>query len=314
MADHRATPLALARTLITLFLATGVAAAEPIDLYGPSLDPAIDEPATSTASAPTDQPATPSAEPATQQATSPATEQAKPQPPPQEQRPLGSAPPERAGRRGTPNQNSEDTEDSPENKPSGWFSGGTPRTVIALSAVIALAIILKFGVKRLAGLSSGLSSQLGAAGRSPSGVLEVLGRYPISRGQTLVLLRLDRRIVLLSQTPAGFATLSEVSDPDEVASILMKARDDEGASLAARFNTLLREVEQDPATAAEPFEKAGTPTTPRIARAFPTAAPSQNSHAAPIGLVQPQTLEDARPLTGAESLRRRLGTLKDMVA
>lgn len=314
MADHRATPLALARTLITLCLAASIAAAEPADLYGPSLDSTIDDPAPSTAGAPTSQPAAPISEPATQQATPPAPEHAKPPLPPQEQRPLGSAPPARTESRVAANQNSENTEQTGENKPSGWLSGTTSRTIIALSAVIALALILKFGIKRLAGLSSGLSSQLGAAGRSPSGVLEVLGRYPISRGQTLVLLRLDRRVVLLSQTPAGFSTLSEVSDPDEVASILMKARDDEGASLAARFNTLLREVEQDPSVASEPFEMAAGPTTPRIARAFPTAAPSQNSPAAPIGLVQPQTLEDARPLTGAESLRRRLGTLKDMVA
>lgn len=314
MAAHRATSLALARTLITLCLATSVAAAEPIDLYGPSLDPVIEEPVPNTTRAPTDQPAAPIAEPATQQAAPPIAEQAKSPLPPQEQRPLGSAPPERAAVRVTPNQTPENSENSAENKPSGWFSGGTSRTIIALGGVIALALILKFGIKRLAGLSSGLSSQLGAAGRSPSGVLEVLGRYPISRGQTLVLLRLDRRIVLLSQTPAGFSTLSEVSDPDEVASILMKARDDEGASLAARFNTLLREVEQDPATAAEPFEMASAPTTPRIARAFPAAAASQNSSATPIGLVQPQTLEIDRPLTGAESLRRRLGTLKDMVA
>lgn len=314
MAAHRATSLALARILFTLCLATSIAAAEPVDLYGPSLDPAINEPAPSTTSAPTDQPAAPIAEPAPQHTTPPTAEQAKPPLPPQEQRPLGSTPPAPVATPTATGQPAENTERTAENKHSGWFSGTTSRTIIALIAVIALALILKFGIKRLAGLSNGLSSQLGAAGRSPSGVLEILGRYPISRGQTLVLLRLDRRIVLLSQTPAGFSTLSEVSDPDEVASILMKARDDEGASLAARFNTLLREVEQDPATAAEPLEMANAPTTPRIARAFPAVAASQNSSASPIGLVQPQTLEDGRPLTGAESLRRRLGTLKDMVA
>ncbi|HVZ92877.1 MAG TPA: flagellar biosynthetic protein FliO [Phycisphaerales bacterium] len=176
------------------------------------------------------------------------------------------------------------------------------RTALALALVIALLFGLRAVVRRVSGLSSGLRQQLGAAGKAPSGVLEVLGRYPVSRGQTLVLLRLDRRVVLLSQTTSGFATLSEITDADEVASILTKARDDEDASLSARFNTMLRQIERDPAIAS--MEEESSPVTPRTAAELPR-----------VGLAGGALPEPAdRPLTGAESLRRRLGHLRDMVA
>ncbi len=62
----------------------------------------------------------------------------------------------------------------------------------------------------------------------------------------LVLMKLDRRVLLLSQTSAGFATLSEITDADDVASILSKSRDEEGESLTARFGAMLRRLERDP--------------------------------------------------------------------
>ena len=110
-------------------------------------------------------------------------------------------------------------------------------------------------------LGGGLASQIGAGGRAPSGVLEVLGRFPVARGQTLVLLKMDRRILLLGMGTAGFSTLAEITDPDEVASLLVKTRDDEGETLAAKFNAMLRGMERDPASAPD----SGGPVTPRAA-------------------------------------------------
>jgi hypothetical protein len=66
-----------------------------------------------------------------------------------------------------------------------------------------------------------------------------------------VLLKLDRRVLLLSQTSGGrlggtgFATLAEITDPEEVASILVKARDDEGDSMAERFRSMLSRYDRD---------------------------------------------------------------------
>jgi hypothetical protein len=74
----------------------------------------------------------------------------------------------------------------------------------------------------------------------------VLGRYPVGRGVTLVLLKLDSRILLLSQSAGGrfgagstFSTLAEINDPEQVASILVRSRDADGDSLAEKFKSLL---------------------------------------------------------------------------
>lgn len=125
------------------------------------------------------------------------------------------------------------------------------QTLIALAAVLALIFLARTILQRLMRRTGGLAASFGPAGRAPSGVLEVLGRFPIARGQTLVLLRMDRRVLLLAQSSVGFRTLADVSDPDEVASLLIKSRDDEGATSAAQFNDLLRHMERDPATIAE---------------------------------------------------------------
>ena len=143
---------------------------------------------------------------------------------------------------------------------TGWL-----RVVVALGAVVTLILALRWGVQRAARRTSGLAAQLGAGGRAPSGVLEVLGRFPVARGQTLVLLRMDRRVLLLAQTPAGMSTLAEVADPEDVASLITKTRDEEGASAAAAFNAILRGLERDPDSALtqaplrEPERVAGEP-------------------------------------------------------
>lgn len=125
------------------------------------------------------------------------------------------------------------------------------RTAGALAIVIGLALLLRMLMRAVAGHVGGLGGQLGAGGRAPSGVMLVLARYPIARGQTLVLLQLDRRILLLNQTPAGFATLSEVVDTEEVASIIRKCEagsrrkndDNDG------FDAIIRSMERDPEVA-----------------------------------------------------------------
>lgn len=146
----------------------------------------------------------------------------------------------------------------------GWWA----QTGAALLLVIGLIFALKWGAQRMARRAGGIAWQMGPAGRAPSGVLEVLGRYPVARGQSLVLLKMDRRILLLGQTSAGFSTLSEINDPEEVASLLIKTRDDEGATMAARFNELLRDMERDPSIGGDTQEiQSGEPATgPRLPR------------------------------------------------
>jgi hypothetical protein len=151
--------------------------------------------------------------------------------PAHELRPLG------APRPGPQIRASEDGERS-----GGWVM----QTVLALGGVLALAVVGGVVVRAIARGQGGLRASLGAGGRAPAGILEVIGRYPIARGSSLVLLKLDRRVLLLSQaapgrlgTGASFTTLCEITDPEEVASLLVKARDVEGDSMAERFRGLL---------------------------------------------------------------------------
>jgi len=83
-------------------------------------------------------------------------------------------------------------------------------------------------------------------------VLEVLGRYPGARGCTLVLLKLDRRVLLLSQSAGGrggaatFTTLAELDTPEDVASILMKTRAADGEAIESRFAEALEGFSSEP--------------------------------------------------------------------
>ena len=123
---------------------------------------------------------------------------------------------------------------------------GFSRTIGAVFAVLALILISALALRALARRRGGIISALGMGGRAPPGVLEVLGRYPVGRGHMLVLLKLDQRVLLLSQSSggrlgagAGFRTLCEITDPEEVASVLVKTRDDAGDSMASRFRSML---------------------------------------------------------------------------
>lgn len=126
---------------------------------------------------------------------------------------------------------------------------GNLTTLGSLVLVLALIGATAWVVKR-ASRNGTLMSSLGAGGRAPSGILEVLGRYPLARGSTLIMLKVDRRILLISQTTKGkwggamggesaLQTLSEITDPEDVASILMKVQDDESRAANERFQGLL---------------------------------------------------------------------------
>jgi flagellar biogenesis protein FliO len=99
--------------------------------------------------------------------------------------------------------------------------GEIARVAGALGAVLALLLLTRFMLRRMAGPLAG--------GRRPSGVLEVLARYPVARAQQLVLLKMSGRIVLLHQSKAGMTALSEVTDPDEVAQLLARVESGNGA-------------------------------------------------------------------------------------
>ncbi|MEQ8843774.1 MAG: flagellar biosynthetic protein FliO [Phycisphaerales bacterium] len=127
--------------------------------------------------------------------------------------------------------------------------GGWTRTLASVALVIGLILVLSAAARFVSRRTGSVAAMLGPGGRAPSGVLEVLARYPVGRGQVLVLLRIDRRVLLLSQSVggkgAGFATLAQFDDPSEVAAILRQTRDEASESVSARFRQALERFQGD---------------------------------------------------------------------
>jgi flagellar biogenesis protein FliO len=130
-----------------------------------------------------------------------------------------------------PGGSTENTTGDPVSFISGDARSWTLQTLGALGVVIGLVILLKAFLRRLGGPLT--------RGASPPGVLETLGRYPFGRHNSLVLLRLDQRILLVSQTAQGSSTLAEVTCAEEVASILRCVQDEGGESFSRRIEGLL---------------------------------------------------------------------------
>jgi flagellar biogenesis protein FliO len=105
------------------------------------------------------------------------------------------------------------------------------RVGFALAVVLGLMLVARGVARRFSGPLVG--------GGRPSGVIEVLGRYPIGRAQQLVLLRMVGRVVLLHQSRAGVTTISEITDPDEVATVLARVHTAARSGPAGRFHGFL---------------------------------------------------------------------------
>lgn len=166
-----------------------------------------------------------------------------------------------------------------------WIARTGAALALVLGLILALAWLYERATRAKRGVALG-----GAGGRSPSGVLEVLGRYPIGPRQSLLLLKFDRRVLLLSQTaprggPVVTSTLCELNDPEDVASVLVKVRDASGESMNRAFAAAMDHAD-------------------RHAGALAGQAP-----AAPIAPPRASVIE-ARPLAAdydPEDLRRTVG-------
>ncbi|MCK6475394.1 MAG: hypothetical protein L6Q35_01020 [Phycisphaerales bacterium] len=219
---------------------------------------------------------------------------------------------------------------------------GIGRTAAALAGVVALAIVLAAAVRAAARRKGGVALGLGPAGRAPSGVVHVLARYPLQRGQLLVLLKVGPRVLLVCQSRPGrlgapvMNTLAEFSDPDEVAS-LVRLTESGDHSAVSRFRTVLdkagvhaalppAEPARPPASQTDLFSHANAaqaaagPAEDRVelsaaaqarARSTRTRTPRGYTVSQPAGdtnRVHPQA-HDA-DLDGAEQLRKRLARLR----
>ena len=102
------------------------------------------------------------------------------------------------------------------------------RVLLALGVVV----VLLFGVRKLMRRAGG---SLGG-GRRPSGVLQVHARYPVARGQHLVLVQVGPRMLLVHQGSGTMRTLSEFHGEDLTD---LRARLESGGRSPKAFQRLL---------------------------------------------------------------------------
>lgn len=119
--------------------------------------------------------------------------------------------------------------------PSGSFTGDAVRTVVALGAVLALALVVRHVARKLVDP---------LAARRPSGVVQVLGRFPVAKGQSLLLIAVGTRVICTHQSAGKMETLCEFSDPQEIA--MLRTRIEAGTPGRERFEReLVRSLERD---------------------------------------------------------------------
>jgi flagellar biogenesis protein FliO len=81
-----------------------------------------------------------------------------------------------------------------------------------------------------------------AATPLPEDVVRVLGRAPLAHRQTMQLVRIGNKLVLLCVTPQGAETLAEIHDPDEVSRLTSSCDPSSPDVMSETFRHILSEV------------------------------------------------------------------------
>jgi flagellar biogenesis protein FliO len=105
-----------------------------------------------------------------------------------------------------------------------------PRVAGALAVVLGLIFALRWLLRR----SMNPASLPGA-----TNAVQVLTRSPISPRQQLLLLRVGRRLLVVSDCNGQLNSLSEITDADEVAALIGQLRDEKLTSASRSFGNLL---------------------------------------------------------------------------
>lgn len=140
-----------------------------------------------------------------------------------------------------------------ETKTAAVTSNGWLRTLGSLAAVVGAIVLLAWGYRSVA---QGRWS-LAARGRQP-GLIEILSRTALSPRQSLCLVRVGPRLVLVGVSPDGLQSLDVIADADLAARLSGQAAQQRPNSRAAEFcRTLERET--------RPYEENRQETPPAAA-------------------------------------------------
>lgn len=142
-------------------------------------------------------------------------------------------------------------------QPASPASGSWLRSAGSLTAVLALIALLAWGYRAVTGGSTGLATRA-----RRNGLIEIVGRTSLSPRQSLWLVRVGQRVVLVGATPDRMTPLDVLSEPDAVARLLGEAAQARPTSQSQEFERVLS-VADAHYEAPEPADAA----TPALARA-----------------------------------------------
>ncbi len=123
----------------------------------------------------------------------------------------------------------------PAPQPVSPASGSWLRSAGSLAAVLALIALLAWGYRAVVGGSPGLATRA-----RRSGLIEIVGRTSLSPRQSLWLVRVGPRVVLVGATPDRMTPLDVLSDPDAVARLLGEAAQARPTSQSQEFERVLQ--------------------------------------------------------------------------
>lgn len=117
--------------------------------------------------------------------------------------------------------------DEPIGRPSGTSflgSGNVPAEGVSTPSTVGRNLLACAAVGLLLGIGAWLlrkSFPTRLTGK-PTGLMEVLGRLPVSPKHTVVLVRVAGRVLVVGISPDTMTTLSEIEQPEEVEKMLLK--------------------------------------------------------------------------------------------
>ncbi len=146
---------------------------------------------------------------------------------------------------------------------SGLSPDGTGwRTAAALGGVVGLILLLAWGYRAVA--NGGGRWPRALRGRHPA-LIEVVSRTTLSPRQSLCLVRIGPRLVLLGVTPDAVRTLDVIQDADLVAQLLGQAAERRPDSHSAEFARCLEREATANETAGDGLNEMAPPDDRRLA-------------------------------------------------
>ena len=133
------------------------------------------------------------------------------------------------------------------------------RVLGALAVVIGLILVLRWCGKWIFPVS----------GRRGGGkVVEVVSRSPLSPKQQIIVIRVGRRLVVVGDSGSQMNSLCEITDPDEIASLVGQVREQRTPATAGVFGSIFGKSRRD-------FDAVAPASTSDVAAALNDAEPEE---------------------------------------